>query len=131
MLQTRKIFQVYQDFIKKCMTGILKLRYLVISQEKIFRINILQSDILPVSSEFRNFVSNRFDILIDINFKELFPLKCVSSASNAGFKVGIFESETIDTPYDLMMEMKNPVDVENYLNQVIHYLEMINSGTVL
>jgi hypothetical protein len=30
-----------------------------------------------------------------------------------------------------MIEMKNPVDVENYLNQVIHYLEMINSGTVL
>jgi hypothetical protein len=85
----------------------------------------------PVSSEFRNFVSNRFDILIDINFKELFPLKCVSSTSNAGFKVGIFESESINTPYDLMIEMKNPVDVENYLNQVIHYLEMINSGTVL
>ena len=44
-----------------------------------------------------------------------------------GFKVGLFESETTDTPFDLMMDIKNPVDVDNYLNQVIHYLEMINS----
>jgi len=27
-----------------------------------------------------------------------------------------------------MMEINNPVDVDNYLNQIIHYLEMINSG---
>ncbi len=36
----------------------------------------------------------------------------------------------MDTPFDLMMEIKNPVDVENYLNQIIQYLEIINSGTV-
>jgi hypothetical protein len=81
----------------------------------------------PVSSETITFISNRFEILIDINFKKLFPLQFISSLSNAGFKVGLFESETIDTPFDLMMEIKNPVDVENYLNQVIHYLGMINS----
>jgi hypothetical protein len=28
-----------------------------------------------------------------------------------------------------MMELKKPVHVENYLDQVVHYLEMINSGT--
>lgn len=84
----------------------------------------------PVSSETNTFISNRFDILIDINFKKLFPLQYISSLSNAGFKVGLFESETMDTPFDLMMEIKNPVDVENYLNQIIHYLEMMNSGAV-
>ena len=35
-----------------------------------------------------------------------------------------------NSPFDLMMELKKPVNVEDYLNQVIHYLEMINSGTV-
>jgi hypothetical protein len=29
-----------------------------------------------------------------------------------------------------MMDVKRPVNVEEYLNQVVHYLEMINSGTV-
>ncbi len=84
----------------------------------------------PVSSETNTFISNRFEILIDINFKKLFPLQYISSLSNAAFKVGLFESETMDTPFDLMMEIKNPVDVENYLNQIIQYLEIINSGTV-
>ncbi|MDP3002500.1 MAG: hypothetical protein Q8N38_05175 [Bacteroidales bacterium] len=84
----------------------------------------------PVSSETNNFISNRFDILIDINFKKLFPLQYISSLSNAAFKVGLFESESGETPFDLMMEIKNPVDVDNYLIQVIEYLEMINSGTV-
>ena len=84
----------------------------------------------PVTYETNNFISNRFEILIDINFKKLFPLQYISSLSNAGFKVGLFESETMDTPFDLMLEIKNPVDVENYLNQVIHYLEMIHSGAV-
>jgi hypothetical protein len=84
----------------------------------------------PVSSETNVFISNRFDILIDINFKELFPLQYITSLSNAAFKVGLFEYGTVDTPFDLMMEIKNPVDVDNYLIQVIQYLEMINSGTI-
>ena len=65
----------------------------------------------PVSSETSTFIRNRFDILIDINFKNLFPLQYVSSLSNAGFKVGLFESETIDNPFQLMMEIKTPVDI--------------------
>ncbi len=85
---------------------------------------------LPSSSETGTFIDKRFDILIDINFKKLLPLNYISSLSNAGFKVGLFDSETVDTPFDLMMEMKNPVNVDNYLIQVMQYLEMINSGAV-
>jgi hypothetical protein len=85
---------------------------------------------VPVSSETNTFINNRFEILIDINFKKLFPLQYISSLSNAGFKVGLFDSATRDTPFDLLMEIKNPVNVENYLDQIINYLEMINSGKV-
>jgi hypothetical protein len=84
----------------------------------------------PVSVDTHSFVTNRFDVLIDINFKKLLPLLYISSLSNAGFKVGLFDSETRDTPFDLMMDLKSPVSVEDYLNQVVYYLEMINSGTV-
>ena len=84
----------------------------------------------PVTPETNTFVSNRFDVLIDINFKKLLPLQYISSLSNAGFKVGLFDTESGNTPFDLMMELKSPVNVEDYLNQVIHYLEMINSGIV-
>ena len=84
----------------------------------------------PVSIEAQNFIKNRFDVVIDINFQQLFPLHYISSLSNSPFKVGLFESETNNTPYDLMIDMKNPVDVEDYLVQVIKYLEMINPGQV-
>jgi hypothetical protein len=84
----------------------------------------------PVSSESNAFINNRFDILIDINFEKLFPLQYITSLSNAGFKVGLFESESDANTFDLMMELKPPVDVDNYLNQVIQYLELINAGKV-
>jgi hypothetical protein len=83
----------------------------------------------PVSSETDYFIRNRFDILIDLNFTKILPIQYISSLSNSSFKVGLFDSETVDSPFDLMMEIKTPVDIESYLNQVVHYLEMIDSGT--
>jgi len=82
----------------------------------------------PVSTDTNTFVTNRFDVLIDMNFKKLLPLRYISSLSNAGLKVGLFDSETRNSPFDLMMDIKNPVNVEEYLNQVVRYLEMIKSG---
>jgi len=82
----------------------------------------------PVSPETDTFIRNPYEILIDINFKNLLPLRYISKLSAAKFKVGLFEAETIDTPFDLMMEIKYPVDIEDYLKQIIIYLEMINSG---
>jgi hypothetical protein len=84
---------------------------------------------IPSSSDIKKFVTNHFDILIDINFKKLFPLQYISSLSDAAFKVGLFEPKSNDNLYDLMMEIKNPVDTDNFLNQIIQYLEMINAGT--
>ncbi len=83
----------------------------------------------PVTKESTTFINNRYDVLIDLNFKKLLPLQYISSLSNAGLKVGLFESGTTDTPFDLLMELKRPVNVQNYLDQVIYYLGMINSGT--
>jgi hypothetical protein len=85
---------------------------------------------LPVSQEAAEFINNRFDIMIDINFKKLLPLNYISSLSAAQFKVGLFESDSGETPFDLMMELKSPVDVDNFLTQTLQYLEMINPCAV-
>lgn len=84
----------------------------------------------PVSRETSAFIDNSFDVLIDLNFKKVLPLQYISSLSNAGFKVGLYETENGNPPFDLMMEIKKPVNLEDYLNQVVHYLGMINSGSV-
>jgi uncharacterized protein YueI len=101
------------------------IRYLTCIRRK--ELNLIYQ---PVSKEAESFVSNSYDLLIDINFKKQFPLFYISSLSKSLFKVGIYEDDAVNSPFDLMIEIKNPVDVEDYLVQVIKYLEMINSGPV-
>jgi hypothetical protein len=84
----------------------------------------------PVSTESSSFIAQRFDVLIDLNFKKLMPLQFITLLSKASFKVGLYDAEIKKYPFDLMMELKSPVNTEDYLNQILHYLGMINSGTV-
>jgi hypothetical protein len=86
---------------------------------------------MPISREAELFIKTRFDILIDINFNSDLPLSYLTSLSAAGFKVGLFNSYNGDSTFDLMMEINKPVRIDNYLNEIIHYLEMINSGSTI
>lgn len=81
----------------------------------------------PVSKEANEFIKASFDILIDTNFSNVFPLEYISSLSAAGFKVGIFDNRYDNSPFDLMIDVKRNSDLNNYLTQVVHYLEMINN----
>jgi len=83
----------------------------------------------PVASEAESFMNTRFDILIEINFRDLFPLRYISNLSLAGLKVGIFDNMGDNSPFDLMMECNRSTEIGNYLAQVVHYLELINSGS--
>lgn len=84
---------------------------------------------VPVSTETDVFINTKFDVLIDINFEKVFPLFYITSMSSASFKVGLFDPQSGESTFDLMIELKKPVRIENYLEQVIHYLEMIKSGS--
>lgn len=84
---------------------------------------------IPDSAETEYFIKNRFDVLIDINFDKNFSLCYITKLSQAGFKVGLFDSDSGASTFDLMIEMKKNVPVDNYLNEVVRYLEMINSGS--
>jgi hypothetical protein len=84
----------------------------------------------PHSTEARTFINTRYDILIDINTDKLVPLRYITSLSRASLKVGLLDNESSAAPFDLMMEIKNPVDIDNYLSQVIHYLEIIKDNTI-
>jgi hypothetical protein len=81
----------------------------------------------PFTREAEAFVNTGFDILIDINFKNIFPLQYISSLSRAGLKVGIFDKEHDHSPFDLMIELNKTSDINTYLTQVIYYLEIINT----
>jgi hypothetical protein len=84
----------------------------------------------PDSSETNSFIKNPFDVLIDINFDKQLPLNYVTSLSKAKFKVGLYDVDTAESLFDLMLEVKKPVDIDSYLTQVIHYLEMIKDKSI-
>ena len=82
---------------------------------------------IPESDEAKAFINKKFDVLIDVNFDKIFTNHYITILSNALFKVGLSESGNYAAPFDLMLEIKKPVSVENYLNQIVQYLEMMNS----
>ncbi len=83
----------------------------------------------PASGEAGKFIAKSFDVLIDLNFRKVFPLEYVASLSGAKLKVGLPGTRPEATPYDLMISLKNPVGTEAYLEQVLFYLEMIKSNS--
>jgi hypothetical protein len=102
-------------------------QYTAIRYLNCIRIKELSWFYQPMSPETETFINKKLDILIDINFDNLVPLRYISLLSKAGFKIGLFENEKNASTFDLMMDIKKPVEIDAYLNQVIYYLEMINS----
>lgn len=84
----------------------------------------------PKTSEAHAFTERRFDVLIDINFRKLFPLYYITALSMAGLKAGLADSMPESSPLDLMISWKKPVTLENFLDQVFAYLNMINAESV-
>ena len=83
----------------------------------------------PVTRDSNEFLKIQYDVLIDINFRKQFPLVYVTSLSSAKLKVGLADSRPESSPFDLMISLKNPVNIEKYLEQVLIYLEMMSSKT--
>ncbi|MFZ2340999.1 MAG: hypothetical protein WAW07_14915 [Bacteroidales bacterium] len=104
-------------------------RYTAIRYFTCIKKNELNFLYCPVNPDVESFINTKFDLLIDINFRELFPLFYASSLSQAGIKVGLSGENPETSPFDLMISMKNPVNIEKYLDQVLHYLDMINSDS--
>jgi hypothetical protein len=67
-----------------------------------------------------NFIEEEFDILIDLNLKDDFPLFYISSLSKAKFKIGRL-TDNIDL-YDLMIEVEEGTGIKQFLKHVDHYL---------
>ncbi len=92
---------------------------------------IKQSDLsfllFPKSDDIEEFINTPYEILIDINNNNYFPVKYVTVMSRAQFKVGS-ESSAYSDNLDMTIKMTKEYDPAYYLQQVKYYLEMINTG---
>lgn len=83
---------------------------------------------IPVSGESESFIKTSFDVLIEINFSNSFPVEYITTLSRAGIKTGLYDEKRNNNPYDLMIDASKPVRLDEYLENVIQYLELINTN---
>ena len=73
----------------------------------------------------RNFIEDEYDILLDLNIYDSFPLRYVSSVSKAKFKVGK-KSERNSSIFDLMIDADASMGMKYFLKNIDTYLFIIN-----
>lgn len=79
----------------------------------------------PSSIVIQNFIDEEYDLLIDLNINDHFPLKYISALSKANFKVGKFNEKGLEI-YDMMIDSDNTKTLKYFLRQVDIYVTMLN-----
>ena len=80
----------------------------------------------PLEKSVKDFISARYDVLIDFTPSVFFHVKFLIALSDASFKVGRFHEKYIEL-YDLMIQIDDTTPQEEAVKQTIHYLKMINN----
>ena len=79
----------------------------------------------PSSVFIQNFIDEEYDLLIDLNVQNLFPLKYISALSKASFKVGKYRENDLEI-YDMMIDSDDTKSLKYFLRQVDTYIIMLN-----
>jgi len=80
----------------------------------------------PVHKTVKDFIDKEFDLLIDLSLSDSFPLKYIAGLSRSVCRVGKFSEDNISY-YDLMIDLKPAVTLDEYLLQIKHYLTIIKT----
>ena len=78
----------------------------------------------PSGDDYKSFIDTPFDILIDLSFEEVLPLRFALDNSRANMKVGRFD-ETSYKHYNLTLNLPENALMDEYLKQMDKYLNVI------
>jgi len=90
-----------------------------------FSLKDLSWNNIPKNIYVKNFIDDQFDILLDLNIKDSFPLKYISTLSRAKFKVGK-RSKWNSSTFDLMLDIDASKNLKYFLKNLDTYLFIIN-----
>jgi len=82
----------------------------------------------PQGRKVAGFIAQPFDMLIDLRLYKFTPLLFIVGLSRAHFKVGRYRPDHKEF-YDLMIDVGDREDLSFFIEQIKHYLSMINTGT--
>ncbi len=83
----------------------------------------------PIAKVTENFRKEPFDILLCLNIDNSMPLEYLASTSEAKFKVGRFSDEK-SFIYDFMIQLKPNQNILHFIQQMEHYLHLIQKKGV-
>ncbi len=70
------------------------------------------------------FVRSKFDVLIDLNFSDFFPLDYVMTVTKADFKVGLYDEKKASI-YDLMIKVSKEERIELAVKEIMDFLKLL------
>ena len=126
--QDMKDINIQVDIICYYPDNILPDEYTAIRYLSCLKKSDLNFFYIPQNYDIEEFINTPYDILIDINIRNHFPIEYISVLSRAEFKVGPDTSKYKDK-LDMTIKISDNDAPTYYLNQVRYYLEMINTGT--
>ncbi len=79
----------------------------------------------PEADFVNDFIERELDLLVNLSFEDYLPLDYIHSLSRARFKTGRFRVDDNETT-DLAIDVRNKRDTKYLIEQIIHYLQIIN-----
>ncbi len=80
---------------------------------------------LPDTSKIGNFITHRFDLLLNLYFENDLPLQAMSSYTEAAFSMGANLPEALRYN-DTIIDTGTDNSLQNLAGQMVHYLKVIN-----
>ena len=86
----------------------------------------LRWNMIPDCLEVKNFINEPFDILINLNEGDCFPLNYITSMSKARFRIGRYNKNLIHN-FDMMIDAGNSTSLANFIKEADRYLRIIKN----
>jgi hypothetical protein len=80
---------------------------------------------LPQTEKLGNFITHKFDLMMNLYFEEELPLQALSTYCNASFSMGAQLRDAL-TYNDSVIDTSENHNIEYLASQMIHYLKVIN-----
>lgn len=84
----------------------------------------------PQGAQVEDFIKGSYDVLIDLNIYNCFPLRYIAVTCNAKFKIG-YLCEKNKVSHDMLIEAEPSKGLKYLLRQVDVYFAMINSKSFI
>lgn len=81
---------------------------------------------IPQGNTVQNFMAEEYEVIIDLTLEDRLPIQYIMAKSRARFKVGRF-SESNKRILDMMIDMAGSKSLPQMIQQIHHYMLMVNS----